>query len=476
MKRVFLSVFLILAIGALVVGCSGSGSGNSSAKSKQGEGLGAAYAALEKADVEGVTYDEETDALIVDMNAIEDVNELFDILDENVNGADIGTLSFGATKVDIDPRNYKEGNKPKTEYAPLDCAEDVSERVGALPCKSIQCLDMGVFYAYAADGEWTEILDRTYALYSPYFVYFEDYPSFAQENLGQVEALWLDAGQWSGYGYRGVELMTGIEEIRFTAGLTTAEREESAKTKGGVSWNENLEKMLAEQKNLERILFFPELDKWSPGESYPITMGKLQLMMPDMKTNALGKAWDGDDESLISIRDVDVLSMCTTEDTMYEYERTLREQAKVAFETGKSFTLKEGQPKLGDGTCIVYLGDPHDSEWNDYSKLFTRTSFVMVDEFAGTKVQMPRSAANFDYFVYIYPTFELRGMYGDTTEAYATLVHVRVYDMKNKEIYESGVITTVEPADTYYYSYKPEPREWPNIDKEAAIKYIDGLV
>ena len=83
---------------------------------------------------------------------------------------------------------------------------------------------------------------------------------------------------------------------------------------------------------------------------------------------------------------------------------------------------------------------------------------------------------NFDYFVYIYPTFNHVGKYGESTEAYETEVNVRVYDMNKKEKYESGVIATVPAPDEYRYSGSPASRYWPNIDKEAAIDYIATLV
>ena len=47
--------------------------------------------------------------------------------------------------------------------------------------------------------------------------------------------------------------------------------------------------------------------------------------------------------------------------------------------------------------------------------------------------------------------------------------------MNKQEKYESGVITTVPAPSEYHYSGTPNPRHWPNIDKEAAIAYIASL-
>lgn len=457
MKKLLVVLALAVACGLALAACSDT-------VSPENAGLDKAYERLTGTSGLGeegaFAYDEATDALTVDLGKVSDVDKFFEVMNKTVNGGDVGTLILnGATSVD---------------------PSKLSAGLANLSCKSLKCLDMGasrsdgIAEALEKDDSWTALLAKTEALFDPDVYVLSKYGSDALENVANVKAIWADA-EGDMDGENTLEIMKGVEEIRFTTGLTTESREENEKQGLKVGDSDRLLKSMPYMESLDRVLVLPESDSYEPGVAYCKFIILLQDLHLGLKTNVPGEVWDGSEDSLVSVDDIDVLSISDDEKVVDELERALNHVAKDAFETGKSFTLKDGTPKL-DGTCLVYMGDPHDSQFGNYDKFFDLTHISFITEFDGTKIKTMRSAGeHFDYFVYIYPTFTQVGTYGDTTEAYNTEVNVRIYDMNNEEKYESGIIKTVEAPSQYYYSGSPAARYWPNIDKEAALAYVEGL-
>ena len=442
--------------GLTLVACSGAGQAKA--------GLDVAHEKLCAAEGLGgegaFAYEEETDALIVDMEKVSDIDKFFEVLGQSVSGADIGVLCL---------HNVGEVDAGK-----------LSQGLADLPCNSLKCLDMGgsrkdgLSDALMDNEEWTALLTKTDALYDPNAYALADYSADARANIESVKSIWIDA---SGpmEGHNGLYALKGVEEIRYIEGITSEYREENEKWGFKIGDSKRLFDNLEDLTSLKRVIVYPNTDDWKAGDNYCKFMLELQLFDRGFKTNEPCKSWDGDESSLINVADIDILSLNDSEEVVKELKNLLEDRAEQAFEKGKSFKVVDTTPKL-DGTCVVYLGDPHESQFGDYDKFFDLTSISVFEELEGTGVKTMRNASeNFDYFVYIYPTFTQVGTYGGVTEAYDTEVNVRIYDMNKQEKYESGIITTVPAPAEYHYSGTPNPRHWPNIDKEAAISYIASL-
>ncbi|MBO4352931.1 MAG: hypothetical protein J5818_05510 [Eggerthellaceae bacterium] len=452
------AVALVIAVfsGLALVACSGAGQAKA--------GLDVAYEKL--CAVNGLggedafAYEEETDALIVDMEKVSDIDKFFEVLGQSVSGADIGALCLHNV-VEVD-------------------ADKLSQGLADLPCNSLECLDMGgsqddgLADALRSNEEWTALLTKTGALYDPDAYTLANYSADARPNVESVKSIWIDAsGPMNGH--NGLYALKGVEEIRYIEGITSEYRENNEKWGFHIGDSKRLFDNLEDLTSLERVIVYPDTDGWTAGDNYCKFMLELQLFDRSFKTNEPCKSWDGDESSLVNVADIDILSLNDSDEVVKELKNLLEDRAEQAFEKGKSFTVVDTAPKL-DGTCVVYLGDPHDSQFGDYDKFFDLTSISLFEELEGTGVKTMRNASDkFDYFVYVYPTYNLVGTYGGVTEAYDTEVNVRIYDMNKQEKYESGVITTVPAPSEYRYSGTPDSRYWPNIDKEAAISYIASL-
>ena len=450
------AAMLAVFCGLMLAACSGVGQTKA--------GLDVAYEKLVAAEGLGgedaFAYEEKTDSLIVDMEKVGDIDKFFEVLGKSVSGADIGVLCLHNV-VDVD-------------------ADKLSQGLADLPCNSLKCLDMGASQnhglaeALKKNEEWTALLTKTGALYDPDVYTLANYSADARPNVESVKSIWIDA---SGpmEGHNGLDAMKGVEEIRYIEGITSEYRENNEKLGFKIGDSDRLFDNLEDLTSLERVIVYPDTDDWTAGDNYCKFMLELQLFDRGFKTNEPCKSWDGDESSLINVADIDILSLNNSEAVVKVLKNLLEDRAEQAFEKGKSFKVVDTAPKL-DGTCVVYLGDPHDSQFGNYDKFFDLTSISLFEELEGTGVKTMRNASeNFDYFVYIYPTFTQVGTYGGVTEAYDTEVNVRIYDMNKQEKYESGIISTVPAPAEYHYSGTPNPRHWPNIDKEAAISYITSL-
>ena len=450
------AAMLAVFCGLMLAACSGVGQTKA--------GLDVAYEKLVAAEGLGgedaFAYEEKTDSLIVDMEKVGDIDKFFEVLGKSVSGADIGVLCLHNV-VDVD-------------------ADKLSQGLADLPCNSLKCLDMGASQkhglaeALKKNEEWTALLTKTGALYDPDAYTLSNYSADAIPNIESVKSIWIDAtGPMDGH--NGLHVFKGVEEIRFIEGITSEYRANNEKWGFKISDSDRLFDNLEDLTSLKRVIIYPETDGWTATNGYCTFMLELQLFDRGFKTNEPCKSWDGDESSLVNVADIDILSLNNSEDVVKVLKNLLEDRAEQAFEKGKSFKVVDTAPKL-DGTCVVYLGDPHESQFGNYDKFFDLTSISLFEELEGTGVKTMRNASeNFDYFVYIYPTFNLVGTYGGATEAYDTEVNVRIYDMNKQEKYESGVITTVPAPAEYHYSGTPNPRHWPNIDKEAAIAYIASL-
>ncbi len=247
------------------------------------------------------SHDEATDTYTISLDKyteFDDLSELFKEMDRAFKGAYIGNLVIEAP----DLHSYE------SEY--------LSKLIGELPCKGIQCLDVSRIKSFW-DGRWMDILPVTKSLFEP------DLTHAALARLGQVNRIQkiLISGYNSAYDTTYLPHFTGLEEISLSAGLTSNDQEETRKSideaqeqdAARTAFSEedylpgiNLFQHFGELENLDRVLFFPELEEWAVDDRYYIAILGLQTYAPEVFTNPAGKSWDGDEESLIPVTDIDV--------------------------------------------------------------------------------------------------------------------------------------------------------------------------
>lgn len=519
-----------------LAGCGGVGDA-------KGGGLSSAYDNL-KAIVPGcVAYDEDTDTLtVLNFGEIEDVDKMFDAIDEAVKGRDIGCLAFARTMREDDGQAGR---------AAAETAERLVERIGTLPCNSMACLDISGIDAYLDDGSWTAVLPRTRSLAMEDYELqsIGDYTDEEMGNLACVKCLWLDASLDAEY-MKCIGALAGLEEIRFVErtdistagdaasaseeavgspasdGAETSARnasvkaaevsagetvEETAKDEGGESdrdvaadatkdaesgaaggddaptfdWNEGFTEELQTLQSLgslKRILFFPGSGSWKADDAYYKFVIALQDTLPDVVTNVPGVAWDGESESLVALSAIEAVGGVENTGELEKWMAAEREDdaSAYALDLGEGFEVREGLPKL-DGKCLVILDAAEETGWKDSRDYKDMANYLqsirktLDDELEGSAVKTPERIYDFDYFVLVYPTFAQVGTYGDSTEAYATTAHVRVYDMREKARYADVNAGTAMPPDTYSYTGSPVKKYYTAIDEKAVASCLESL-
>ena len=205
-----------------------------------GKGLSAAYDSLKVIAPDCVAYDEATNTLtVLNFGEIENVDEIFDVLDAAVKGEDIGRLAFERVERGGDGASGRadEASAKQDEAVSMqdddDQADNLCARLGSLPCASMVCLDIRGIDAYLDDGSWTSILSKTDALLMDDYElqFLGDYDD-EQANLAVLKSLWLDSDVDSG-NFKYVDALPGLEEIRFvTTGTGVTESEDVGKAEG----------------------------------------------------------------------------------------------------------------------------------------------------------------------------------------------------------------------------------------------------
>lgn len=475
-------------------------------------------------------YSKKSDTLSISITACEDINldELFDILDDDLEEADVGNLSF--TEIKQSPDAQSQQNKypdnsnnnvlpnqnqtpaitlpnkslssrtaPDSEYMKKFC-----KRLGQLKCGSLRCLDIsGVFSTFNSE-KWTKVLKKVNALYIQPAATSTmiNYSDKAKKRFSKVKKLWLPAASTT-ESFGNLTMFTNLEEINFSAGLTKESRE-AAKQKGltftystfGTIADAVPVNKLKDLKNLKRLLVMPEVKDWTPNDNCYSLYLVAQACIPEVKTNAPGTKWnldDGSDDDLVALKDIDVFA--TAEEiakkndskaadpvgySVYTtLENVLKPEASACYNTGKKFKEKGGTPKLR-GNCLVYLAYPNDlsgtkgTKWNKEA-FYSGRANVLVSELKKSKVSIPKKAGDYDTFVYIYPRFTKYGNYDKGTEGFTQSTNVRVYNMKKKIRYKAVVADTVKPAQQFRY-YGAVPKiHYEDIRVSNVVKYLNKL-
>ena len=568
-RNIFAGIIVLMAI--LMMGAL-SGCGE--------KGLDIAYEDLKEefngkdsnGSVTRVDYEKKSDTMTITLGRNpEDIEKLFEILNDDIEDAEIGNLVFtglskfsynygsGTTTYGSTPSTpgtttpstpstpgtttpstpgSSQGSTPgssqssqskgssiandseayknsKNQSEPADVSRTISKGIGSLTCSKIKCLDISNVLSSFDLGKWTKVLGKTESLciMQTDLAMFNRASKKLEKKLAKLKNLWLANGT-SYYNLYGIGMFSGLEEVRFTAGLTKAQRKTSkeqgftpdlsmsGKTREGVPLYR-----LTSLKKLERVLIFPELKDWIPNHNYYTALLALQDFVPEAKTNVIGEK-----DELVAFKDIDVPALAkkmikkekdqeakdgksspsaayykspfSNESKINNYiantlETLLKYDAYKCYNAGKKYKAAKGKPKL-KGKSLIYLAYPGTDKWSrkhnwNKEKFYDSSSNVLLGELKGKKVEVPSGSHDYDYFVYIYPRFTEYGRYDKGTVGYTQKTFVRVYDVKGKKRYKSVQIDTRPPARSFRYSGTPPEVHYENIRTKKVINYLEKL-
>lgn len=529
-KKSLLSGIFLLSVLISVIMLTGCG----------GTGLDVAYEDLKEefqsedsSQNTKIEYDKKSDTLILSLDPDDvDADKLFDILNEDLEGADVGTISFA--RISNTPANSfsnsgNNQNNTQNDYATgnsqnnnqndqssgsmqedankykesqgsdhqTDFATKVSKGIGSLSCSSIKCLDVSAVFSDLNGDDWTKILKKTEGL----CIKHNDTGRFAlgtdkvKKNIKNLKRLLLTNDYYS-FNIDSIGHFSNIEELNFTAGITKEQRTENekkgfvpvfsygAQTKESVSINK-----LNQLKKLDRVLFFPEIE-WSPNVNYYKAILGMQEFTPALKTNKPGKKWNGDDEGdLIAVSDIDVFKTAkknskelygtmsvTLSDTL---STLLKSDAGECYDKGRKFKESSKKPRL-NGKVFAYMAYPGTSSydrkkyWNK-EKFYTYDSKVLLKELKRKHIKVPSKPNDYDTFVYIFPRFSEYGRYDKGTIGHTRKTFVRVYDLKHKKKYKAVQIDTRQPNSSFRYYGSPPDVHYEDINVNNVVKYLKKL-
>ena len=463
-----LAAALILTAAVLMTAC---GSGEKALK--------AAYGKLEEYNENTNTkieYDEENDVLTCSLDFTEiEPDGFFDVLDKCVDGKDIGTLAFPVIEYDA---------------ATNDRPDVFAKRLGELPAKSLECLCLTGMKMGVTDPSWSSVLAKTDTL----FVDQDEIPGVRTlegrhaDDLKNIRTLRINVNGERAK-FDGLDWMTGLEEISFSAGLTKEQQAEAAESEFPFASDRADLEIFSRLKKLKRVLFYPELGTWKQNALYLGYLLFLDQLNPGLETNlpadggeANGAEDDGKDggdqsggaDELVKVSEIDVKGLAGNDKMYYEaLEDLMLGDAENCYNKGKKFQKKAGKPKLA-GKALVYTSEPFDRQFNK-EDLYGLGGRLLIGELAGGKIRVPEKPHDYDTFIYIFPRYKKYGVYNTGTIAYATKTLVRVYDMKNGIRYSDQQVSSEDPPASVRVPGSSPERFEPNMDLKKALNYIKGL-
>lgn len=464
------------------------------------------------------TYDKKNDTLQVTLDFEKvDADKFFEILNDDIEDTDIGNLQilkvgtngYTYSKPVYSPSGNTNSNDKDDKY--IAYMKKFGKALGKLKCKSMKCIDVSGIIDSMQTSDWAKILKKTDSLYaemSNLNSYFTDDKS--AKRLSKVEKLRLkNSGTY--YNLERIEGFSGLKEVSFSAGLTSADKKSNKESgivmldsysgySSGTSGLANLAKV----KGLENVFFFPELKTWDPNNKYYSALLSLQIVIPDKKTNL----WKQQDESAdkdseenkdsnkdsnkekgavqskdpVAFRDINVRAEAgdkfdaTVQNTL---RALLEDVSETSYKAGKSFKKKKGSGKI-KGKCLVYIAYPssnsseRNKQWNK-ERFYKYNNKVLTTELDKAKIDYPGGAYDVDTFVYVYPRFSQYGTYDKGTIGYTQKTNVRVYDMKNKTVYESKQIDSKNPPNRFSYYGSPPDVYYVNMSTDKVVNYLKKL-
>ena len=114
-------------------------------------------------------------------------------------------------------------------------------------------------------------------------------------------------------------------------------------------------------------------------------------------------------------------------------------------------------------------------QWNK-ERFYTYNNKVLTTELSKAKIAYPGGAYDYDTFVYVYPRFTKYGTYDKGTVGYTTKTNVRVYNVKDKIVYESKEIDSTTPPSRFtYFGAAPPAVKYADMSTDKVVNYLKKL-
>lgn len=494
MKKYLFLILMAAAFALMLCGCGG-------------DPLEKAYDSLSKAQSDqagdrseyvtepvSVDYDQDNSILQIEMEPGSDVDMVFETLNKDIEGEDVGTIIFRLTGYDN------------------DTAKAIDEKIGDLSCASMERVGISMYIADADTDahKWLKVTDKTDKLYLesvPTVLY--DYSDKDKKKLGKfvdVREIYHDTMDFGG-----LDLLTGTETLSFipydtysveaksddplanvtednpylngsdSSGTAETETSEAAEVEGSDAAFDPVEFTFAEYtaSNLESIGMMDSLKTLLiyPDTGYELsTSGQtfiksLSFMNKDLMVNPPGEAYSED--GLVAVSDIKTPDL-TDEQVNAIIEKYLKYEVEGVYKECKKYKDAKGDAVL-TGNSLIYEADPSESEWSGERK-FTTSGNVRVADPAKKGIKVPMNMGDYDTFVYIYPTFTRTGVYTSGTKAYSQTLHVKVYNMKDKVAYEAKTVgTAAAPQSFSYFAGSVPDKHSGEVDIKKAYDYLKKL-
>lgn len=424
---------------------------------------------------EYLVYDSDNKELYVRLSSSSDADAIFDVIDDAVDGKDIGQLQIDYT-----------GSSSDSILSTID------ERIGSLKCTSADAIGVSSDIAEAnSSHNWTKVLNKTDTLYIESLNAIKTYDSSTANRLKNVRTLQIYYNPK--LELDGITRFKNVKTLIFGGNLVTAadteifrkSEQDSAETTSSSSDTDTSDvtvsmtyystlsssvRNLADLNDLKTILLYPDL-KYKLDSSGEQLITTLQIVTPNVKINPPEQEYSGESD-LKTVSDVSTPNV-TTYTKSNLLADLLEEDAKSCYTRGEKFRTKSGKAKL-NGKSLVYYAYALSStdEWSSSKKFYSSGQVVLT----GLDIDIPTKLDDYDTFIYIYPTFTYAGKYNTGTKGYTQTLYVQVYDLEKKIKYKPVKVGSAKPPSTMHYIKGYMPKKYAGtVSSSYAFSYIEGL-
>lgn len=443
-----------------------------------------------------LAYNEDKDILIISIAYNADVEKIFEVLNKDIKGKDIGTIKFDNT-VDA--------------LVSQDFLEEYSEGIGELSCSSMESISIDSMITEGNSSKWAEVLPKVQSVYFLNFLDSNRPDIDIQNKLDSLKTINVDCtgsldipymslypnverivftndvfntGDWR-VTENGVELdenaaESETEAMTFTAGSSetssTSSTSASSSEGGPVSLNysdTDSQKIIAlsELSKLKEIIIYPDSGYASDVYGDDLIYA-LQCVMPDLLVNKPDEAYS--EGSLVPVSDIDTNNL-TTDMKQNILQTYLKVDAKECYDEAVKFNSSSDGPLL-NGTVFVYDASTASEEGWSGERTFSSTGSAVITPLKNCGITLPNKIGDYDTFAYIYATYNQTGKYTSGTKAYTKSLYVQVFDMNKKIAYNSHSVGSASAPYQFQYVVGSAPDKYSGtVSVDKAYEYIKGL-
>ncbi|MBR0373404.1 MAG: hypothetical protein IJH91_02615 [Mogibacterium sp.] len=461
---------LVTVFCALALALSGCGSSTPLAKAAK---------ALEKSAEEGhydVAYIGETDSLIITFHRETDKDLLFETLNKEIEGQDVGNLFFIV---------------PEEEDISVIYTVPLFLELGKLQCSSIQIL--GLNSGFVENTSWSSIIDKANLVYLPSLPNIGEGTAESRPKLATLKRVWIGDGDLSN-----VSQYTDLEEIGIYADLmpkiaaedADGDADESGEAQSFLFEGGAVYKTLVDGSNVKRLLIAPTSPSYTLDDNGSKFIFTLQNQYPGLLVNPPDTALEidpvasVDDSSLVPVIDLELPNL--KPDSRKSVLKTfLNGEAEDVYNRAIKFKVKNETPVV-HGKALVCVVDPRtvlqetwneddywptEPQWPDYYPL----DVVVFEDAIGGDIQTPDMAGDYESMVYVYPVYVLYGSYGSGTKAYTMTYQSQVFDLTNEIAYAPVTFARGNPPQTIYYGGQPQLKASGAVETKEVCDYLRTL-